>query len=645
MTLSCSLWEYDDPSNPLEQKTPETYLSLIATDTIFRYPDPATGGWSYDLGNSPDPNQILLDTLENAFTDTFTSRHELHWWGEDSDGEVMGYQYRWKDGESGIFSNAINVSGGNTDYDLVFGFSPYATDGYDSGIDLYASPAPPPPAFDAALFWDNNRYYTQILYGPAQDTVEWDIQLQYPEDNTIILTWDNTDWDTLSTFIVQDAFGGLLGIDVDMTVETSLTLTDSMITILKLKVIPEWSFTKEESGLFYVPIRTSFDVFGFEVRAMDNDSLFDPTPSNVVFPVKNSPPSVSFRYLSNPQIADIQGDTAFTFSTRTFVWDADDQDGVETITNVLYALDETCDTCWIQLGAESSVTLNETELDPGFHTFYLKVKDIAGAESFIVSFPDTLNEDEPNYWKVMPVVGNVLLVDDFPLDGYNNSQMWFRTVLESIVGGDNYSVWEIGDELPFSSTDITANLNYFDHVIWNAAYNNTGAASDTYLDASSNILSYVMGGGNLFLDAIDWDDDSTFAFFPIDSSFIINTNGRLMMGRALHSQVDSTLDLELSKLIAVRVKSFIPATEDSTSFPHFESEDLYHLQESESGLDTWTGTPNVCSIGKFVISPSQESGKIILMSIPLHNGYDPTLEGNGSAGKFIEYLLNEVFVE
>ena len=118
-----------------------------------------------------------------------------------------------------------------------------------------------------------------------------------------------------------------------------------------------------------------------------------------------------------------------------------------------------------------------------------------------------------------------------------------------------------------------------------------------------------------------------------------------MMGRTLHSQVDSTMDLELSKLVAIRVKSFIPATEDSTSFPHFVSEDLYHLQEPQSGSDTWTGTPNVCSIGKFIISPSQESGAIVLMSIPIHNGYDPTLEGNGPAGKFIDYLLNEAFVE
>ena len=68
MVLSCSLWEYDDPSNPLEQKTPETYLSLIATDTIFAYQDTVTGELHYDLGNTPDTTQ-LLDTLKNAILD------------------------------------------------------------------------------------------------------------------------------------------------------------------------------------------------------------------------------------------------------------------------------------------------------------------------------------------------------------------------------------------------------------------------------------------------------------------------------------------------------------------------------------------------------------------------------------------------
>ena len=50
-----------------------------------------------------------------------------------------------------------------------------------------------------------------------------------------------------------------------------------------------------------------------------------------------------------------------------------------------------------------------------------------------------------------------------------------------------------------------------------------------------------------------------------------------MMGRTLYSQVDSTLDLELSKLIAIRVKSFIPASGDGTAYPYFEAQDLYPL--------------------------------------------------------------------
>ena len=317
MTLSCSLWEYDNPSNPLEQKTPETYLSLIATDTIFAYQDTVTGEWHYDLGDIPDTTQIL-DTLKNAFTDTFTSRHELHWWGEDSDGDIIGYQYRWKDGESGIFSNTINVSGGNTDYDLVFGFSPYATDGYDSGIDLYAPPAPPPPTFDAALFWDNNRYYTQILYGPAQDTVEWDIQLQYPEDNTIILTLDNTGWDTLNTFILQDAFGGLLGIDVDMTVETSLTLNNLYITILKLKVIPG-----------------SLSIFNEnDLKVPQDYSLFQnyPNPFNPVTQITYSIPQQSYIVL---EIFDLTGahmktlvDGKQNSGMQTVQWDGTDKNGI-----------------------------------------------------------------------------------------------------------------------------------------------------------------------------------------------------------------------------------------------------------------------------------------------------------------------------
>ena len=51
------------------------------------------------------------------------------------------------------FSASLSTTGGDSGYELIFGFHPDATDGYDADFDMYAPPAPPPPAFDAALGW------------------------------------------------------------------------------------------------------------------------------------------------------------------------------------------------------------------------------------------------------------------------------------------------------------------------------------------------------------------------------------------------------------------------------------------------------------------------------------------------------------
>ena len=139
------------------------------------------------------------------------------------------------------FAQNVTVDGGQGNaYDLIFGFSPDATDGFDDGTDVLAPPAPPPPAFDATLKWGDIRYYTKIVNGDSLDLIEhiWDIQLQYDTNNTINLTWDNTGWSDLGTFVLQDAFDGALGINIEMTDSTSLTLTNPAFNTLKLKVTP-----------------------------------------------------------------------------------------------------------------------------------------------------------------------------------------------------------------------------------------------------------------------------------------------------------------------------------------------------------------------------------------------------------------------
>ena len=134
-----------------------------------------------------------------------------------------------------------------------------------------------------------------------------------------------------------------------------------------------WTYTNYESGTFFVPIRSSLDLFFFEVKAVDDQGNIDSTASKLILPIKNSAPEIQFRYRSNPLIANLNSDTSYTFPTRTFIWDSYDQDGNETITDVFYALNDTCDTCWIRLdGNAMSITLKE--LDIGLNTFFLNVK-------------------------------------------------------------------------------------------------------------------------------------------------------------------------------------------------------------------------------------------------------------------------------
>ena len=397
----------------------------------------------------------------------------------------------------------------------------------------------------------------------------------------------------------------------------------------------DWTYTNLESGIFYVPIRSDLDIFSFEVKAVDDDSLVDKTPSKIILPIKNSSPEVSFRYLSNPLNADVSGDTSFTFPTRTFVWDLFDQDGNETITDVYYALDDTCSTCWTALpGDLISITLKD--LPEGEHVFYLKCKDIAQAVSSVIQFPDSLRPNEIQNWKVKLVQGDVLIVDDFPLDNANNTLHWYSGMMDTLVGDQGYSFWEIGNELPYSSTDLSANLNYFKNVIWFTAYNNSVSSKNTFSEAEASLFAHIINGGNLFINPINFSD-TTYSWFPLDSLETLNPNGRLLPGKVIESPIDSSLNLSVSHLIAIRVKGFWPKISSFDS-----SIELYRMASPGNG-DAWIGNPTVCSIGQFKVSPTELSGKVVMMTLPLHDGFRPKLQRNGSAIKLFDYLFENQF--
>jgi len=205
-------------------------------------------------------------------------------------------------------------------------------------------------------------------------------------------------------------------------------------------------WTSNEHEVFYVPIRSNYDEFTFRVWAVDNDSLIDPTPAVQIFPVFNSFPEINFKNNSNPLV--LAGDPNvinYTFPTRTFFWDISDVDGIETVTSIKWALDDTTE--WNTIEKNDGVLpdhITITGIDEGYHIFYAKSVDIAGSESNTIFFPDSTDDQVPNKWYVQAPAGEVLLVDDYALgqtDG--TAQNFYADILSEIVSG--FSIWEIGN--------------------------------------------------------------------------------------------------------------------------------------------------------------------------------------------------------
>jgi hypothetical protein len=396
---------------------------------------------------------------------------------------------------------------------------------------------------------------------------------------------------------------------------------------------PIW--TSSEYDTFYVPIRTAYDEFTFRVWAVDNDSLKDPTPAVQTFPVFNSMPEIEFKLNSNPPaLPGNPNVTAYTFPTRTFMWDVSDPDGIETITKIYYSLDDT--STWIELpGNARSITL--TNIVPGEHRFFVKAEDVASAQSNIISFPDPGDDLFPNTWIVKEPIGDVLLVSDYALDQNDPIvQNIYENMLQNIVGVGGYSVWQIGttstppinpqNSLPYATADIKANLGYFDKVIWFSHLGRHNLSA-----AGLSITQYVSEGGKIFItNGNEAFPDTLWTFTDIDSVFRLNPGGRLLPGIDVLSSftntaIDSLLDLEIEILIGNRVSALIPGS----------NAEIVYRMEPDSTAPVSVPYPGSPAVG---IRYEVGLGKSIYFSLPFHH-----CDGYSNMETVLDHILNTEF--
>ncbi len=160
-----------------------------------------------------------------------------------------------------------------------------------------------------------------------------------------------------------------------------------------------WYRTKQLDSIFIFSISAGSDTLDieFQVRAVDQAGLEDPTPATLIVPIKNTPPTVVFKGDLMPQ------DTIH--SVASISWTASDFDGSETIEKVEVRLNEGT---WYEVDKQVSF-LSIIPVDPeatgevngyvyygskdpetitidglqseGLNTVYVRVTDIAGSES------------------------------------------------------------------------------------------------------------------------------------------------------------------------------------------------------------------------------------------------------------------------
>lgn len=480
-----------------------------------------------------------------------------------------------------------------------------------------------PPETYLFLFFESDTFAVQdTTYDNGEPVIVTD---------TIITTLDTTSSRQVLHWWGEDPDGEVIGYYYKWNYEDSL------------------SFTIAESETFFVPIKQRYDLFDFQVQAVDNDSLVDPVPAKLTFPVYNTPPHIEFRLKSNPSAPPGNPNvTSYTFPTRTFVWDVSDADGNETITRILWALDDT--SSWNAIERDEYGVLPDritlTELEPNKeHIFFAKAQDIAMAESNLIMFPDTTDDEVPNHWVVKPVLGNVLLVDDFAQDQINKTTQRFYTNILSQVLSDTFSIWEIGSStkregqmpinmqnaIPYTLTDIEANFSYFEKVIW---FSHMGRTHLT--EAGLAITRYVKKGGKIFItNGNEEVPDTTWTFTNIDSVFRLNPGGRLLPGIDINAnfgddeELNQRLTLSNHQLIGNRVSALVAGAEEGV-------DDIYTMvhPDSTSVPVPYTGTPSVCVRYK----PDYIEGISIYFSLPLHycNGYD-------NVDDLLDYILNDEF--
>lgn len=332
----------------------------------------------------------------------------------------------------------------------------------------------------------------------------------------------------------------------------------------------DWTFTSKNDSIFELQVGTTDTLYKFRVAAVDNNGngkhdlsivqnginfgrepfidkngngtwdanesftdigLIDPTPAEIVVPIRNSAPTIEWNALT------ILPDTSFP--VMSFGWNAADIDGDGTISKINIALNDTTNTASVVSldGATRVITLrvkdfsspnpladiliegNSSNIFPmklpgmilnGNNKLFVQAEDISGAKSPFISLPGAGAD-----WHVQKPRGDLLIVDDYTTN--DEAATFYNQMMDSLNLSSKFNIYNFRAKTPpYLTVTFLETVKLFKYLLWygdnNASLDLAAGAVQKYIDAGGKILmstlfpqSFEIGTVQGFLSMIKTD--------------------------------------------------------------------------------------------------------------------------------------------
>ena len=441
----------------------------------------------------------------------------------------------------------------------------------------------------------------------------------------------------------------------------------------------DWVQTANNDTLVLLPIQSGNKVADvvFEVRAIDNEGIKDPTPARTVFPIQNSPPTIQVSSF------DLPPDT--TFPIFSFAWRATDPDGDQNLERIEISLNDSINFVSIPIDADfitfqaqnfgrdaaSGTVDTDVFLGRGFIPTDIDVPGLrlnADNTMYIrsVDATDTTSVVERYSWYVKPSESTILFVNDIRKNTNPRLSAYHQDLLLSYLPvGSAFDIWNVTDPFVTGNTGnaprsealppnavptLQQFLAQYEYIYWISSASTNSVSGNNFPLAASVLDIFFNGGGKLMvhtpvtapLDAEANASNAAVAILPLnDLTVVPDSIRRISLSPSSTLAKLNDLPSVSEPLPNLTVQEFIVGplpfiATGASIIPLYEAEYEYQTLDRASG--PWPESKLVASI-----SADQRVG---LFTLPLINEQtgNPIItdtEGNDELAREVIRLMLE----